>query len=101
MRNKTARDELKNLTEDTVSSVGFLTLTGQEKLFALDGQHRLAGIKKAVKDGLDNDPYDELSILFVGHKDTQRGLERTRRLFTTLNKWSQGDNLRSSFVHGR
>lgn len=86
VRSKTAQDELKNLTEDTVSSVGFLTLTGQEKLFALDGQHRLAGIKKAVKDGLDNDPHDELSIIFVGHKDTQRGLERTRRLFTILNK---------------
>ena len=86
VRSKTAQDELKNLTEDTVSSVGFLTLTGQEKLFALDGQHRLAGIKKAVKDGLDDDPYDELSIIFVGHKDTKRGLERTRRLFTTLNK---------------
>ena len=86
VRSKTAQDELKNLAEDTVSSVGFLTLTGQEKLFALDGQHRLAGIKKAVKDGLDNDPYDELSVIFVGHKDTKRGLERTRRLFTTLNK---------------
>ena len=86
VRSKAASDELKNLTEDTVSAVGFLTLTGQEKLFALDGQHRLAGIKKAVKDGLDNDPYDELSVIFVGHKDTKRGLERTRRLFTTLNK---------------
>ena len=86
VRSKTAPGELKNLTENTVSSVGFLTLTGQEKLFALDGQHRLAGIKKAVKDGLDNDPYDELSVIFVGHKDTKRGLERTRRLFTTLNK---------------
>lgn len=86
VRSKTAPDDLKNLTEDTVSAVGFLTLTGQEKLFALDGQHRLAGIKKAVKDGLDNDPYDELSVIFVGHKDTKKGLERTRRLFTTLNK---------------
>lgn len=86
VRNKTAQDELKNMTEDTVSSVGFLTLTGQEKLFALDGQHRLAGLKKAVKDGLDDDPYDEVSVIFVGHKDTEKGLERTRRLFTTLNK---------------
>ena len=86
MRNKTAQDELKNLTEDTVSSVGFLTLTGQEKLFALDGQHRLAGLKKAVKDGLEDDPYDEISVIFVGHRDTRKGLERTRRLFTTLNK---------------
>ena len=86
VRSKTATDELKSLDEETVASVGFLTLTGQEKLFALDGQHRLAGIKKAVKDGLDNDPYDELSVIFVGHKDTKKGLERTRRLFTTLNK---------------
>ena len=86
VRRKTALDELKNLTKDTISSVGFLTLTGQEKLFALDGQHRLAGIKKAVKEGLDSDPYDELSVIFVGHKGTERGIERTRRLFTTLNK---------------
>ena len=86
VRNKTAQGELKNLNEDTVSSVGFLTLTGQEKLFALDGQHCLAGLKKAVKDGLDDDPYDEVSVIFVGHKDTEKGLERTRRLFTTLNE---------------
>ena len=86
VRNKSNLAELKNLTEDTISSVGFLTLTGQEKLFALDGQHRLAGIKKAVKEGPYDDPYDELSVIFVGHKETKRGLERTRRLFTTLNK---------------
>lgn len=86
VRNKSGLDEMKKLPEDTISSVGFLTLTGKEKLFALDGQHRLAGIKKAVKEGLDNNPYDEVSIIFVGHKDTQKGLERTRRLFTTLNK---------------
>ena len=77
---------LKDLSDDTVASVGFLTLRGDEKLFALDGQHRLAGIKEAVKDGLDNDPYDEVSVIVVGHRDTRQGLERTRRLFTTLNK---------------
>jgi len=78
--------ELQDLSEETVSSVGFLTLRGDERLFALDGQHRLAGIKKAVKDGLNQDPYDEVSIIFVAHKETKKGLERTRRLFTTLNK---------------
>ncbi|HHJ14339.1 MAG TPA: DGQHR domain-containing protein [Gammaproteobacteria bacterium] len=79
-------EDLKNLTEETIASVGFLTFRGDEKLFALDGQHRLAGIKKAIKDGLDSDPYDEVSVIFVAHQDTKRGLERTRRLFTTLNK---------------
>ena len=77
---------LDKLNETTIASVGFLTLRGDEKLFALDGQHRLAGIKKAVKDGLDSDPYDEVSVILVAHRDTNKGLERTRRLFTTLNK---------------
>ena len=75
-----------DLSADTIASVGFLTLRGDEQLFALDGQHRLAGIKKAVKDGVDSDPYDEVSVIVVGHRDTKKGLERTRRLFTTLNK---------------
>ena len=79
-------EDLKNLTEETIASVGFLTFRGDEKLFALDGQHRLAGIKKAIKDGLDSDPYDEVSVIFVAHQESKRGLERTRRLFTTLNK---------------
>lgn len=86
VRSRTTRGELQNLDDDTIASVGFLTLTGQENLFALDGQHRLAGIKKAVKDGLGDDPFDDISVIFVGHKETRRGLERTRRLFTTLNK---------------
>ena len=78
--------ELQDLTEETIDSVGFLTLRGDEKLFALDGQHRLAGIKKATKDGLTQDPLDEVSVIFVAHKAGKKGLERTRRLFTTLNK---------------
>ena len=86
VRSKSGNTELKNLAEETVASVGFLTLTGNEKLFAVDGQHRLAGIKKAVREGVEDDPYDEVSVIFVEHKKTKQGLERTRRLFTTLNK---------------
>ena len=86
VRSKTRTDEVTKLSKDTIASVGFLTLRGDENLFALDGQHRLAGIKKAVKDGLESDPYDEVSVIFVAHRDTKKGLERTRRLFTTLNK---------------
>ena len=73
------------LSEETIESVGFLTLRGDEKLFALDGQHRLAGIKRAMRDGM-TDSYDEVSVIFLGHKNTAEGLEATRRLFTTLNK---------------
>ena len=86
IRSKKKRTDLNSLSDETIASVGFLTLQGNEKLFALDGQHRLAGIKKAVKDGVDDDPYDEVSVIFVAHKETKKGLERTRRLFTTLNQ---------------
>lgn len=86
VRSKADHEDLKELQEDTIASVGFLTLRGDENLFALDGQHRLAGIKKAVKEGLDDDPYDDVSVIFVEHEKSSHGLERTRRLFTTLNK---------------
>lgn len=86
VKNKDNTEALKNLSEDTVSCIGFLTLSGDEELFALDGQHRLAGIKEAIKSGLDDDLHDEFSIIFVAHKKGSKGLERSRRLFTTLNK---------------
>ncbi len=79
-------DDLATLSQQTVESVGFLTLRGDERIFALDGQHRLAGIKKAVKEGFGQDQPEEVSVIFVAHRDDARGLERTRRLFTTLNK---------------
>ena len=79
-------NELISLSEETLQSVGFLTLRGDEKLFAIDGQHRLAGIKKAVSDGMLERSYDEVSVIFVAHQDNSKGIERTRRLFTTLNK---------------
>lgn len=86
IQQKSKGHELNDLDVETVSSVGFLTLHGDERLFALDGQHRLAGIKKAIDKGLDQDPLDEVSVIFVAHSTTRVGLERTRRLFTTLNK---------------
>ena len=86
VRARRQRGRLKDLTQETVESVGFLALRGDEKLFALDGQHRLAGIKRSIKDGIEQDPYDEVSVIFVAHETTPQGLERTRRLFTTLNK---------------
>ena len=86
IRNKSEKNELKNISDEKVESLGFLTFRGDEKLFALDGQHRLAGIRKAIRDGLKQDPYDEVSIILVAHENSKEGLSRTRRLFTTLNK---------------
>ena len=86
IKTKSETSDLKNVSEEVLESVGFLTFRGDEELFALDGQHRLAGIKKAVADGLPEDHMDEVSVIFVAHKVSAQGLARTRRLFTTLNK---------------
>lgn len=77
--------KIEDISESYLNSFGFLKFTGKERLFAIDGQHRLSGIKKAIKDG-DQFENDEVSVLLVAHKSTPKGLQRTRRLFTTLNK---------------
>lgn len=77
----------EDIPDDVVDGIGILSLNGKEKLFTLDGQHRLIGIKEAVA----KDPRlgnEELSIIFIAHKTDSDGLERSRRLFTTLNKKS-------------
>ncbi|TMN24160.1 DNA sulfur modification protein DndB [Pseudoxanthomonas sp. X-1] len=70
---------------DATDNLGFLYLTGKESMFAVDGQHRLAGIKKILSDKQAIHE-DLVPVIVVGHKKTRAGLQRTRRLFTTLNK---------------
>ena len=86
VRNKESDLLLENLQPETVASVGFLTLRGDENLFALDGQHRLAGINAVVDSGYQPAMDDEVSLILVAHEESPAGLVRTRRLFTTLNK---------------
>ena len=85
VKSRYGAETIPELSEATIESVGFLTLRGDEKLFALDGQHRLAGVKRALHDRM-TDSEDEVSIILLGHRNTTDGLEATRRLFTTLNK---------------
>jgi len=81
----TPRVSLDELSQEARDSIGFLRLNGAERLFAIDGQHRLSGIKHAIASG--HALADELvPVIFVGHANTQVGMRRTRRLFTTLNK---------------
>jgi DNA sulfur modification protein DndB len=82
---RTKSFDIEAVSEDAVASLGFLSFTGEEDLFALDGQHRLAGIQLAIT----QNPAvgdDEASVIFVAHKKDTEGKRRTRRLFTTLNK---------------
>lgn len=77
-------DSSKVLDKD-LAKIGFLSLSGDERCFALDGQHRLIGIRKAIKE-CPECADDEISLLFVAHEESDAGKQRTRRLFTTLNK---------------
>ena len=72
-----------------LDSFGILELNGQERLFPLDGQHRLAGIREALEDPGVKDKYlgdDEIVVMLVAHEQTTQGRTRSRRLFTVLNK---------------
>ena len=68
--------------------MGLLFLNGNEKIFAIDGQHRVAGIKRALDNnsGLQD---EKVSVIFVAHRDTSEGIARTRRLFTSLNRYAK------------
>lgn len=72
-------------------ALGILILDGSEKLFAIDGQHRVLGIKKAIMDKPELGD-EEISAIFVAHTNDALGLERTRRLFTTLNRYAKPVN---------
>lgn len=75
----------EDFPEDVVAGIGILSLNGEEELFTLDGQHRLIGIREAVAENPQLGE-DKLSIIFIAHRTDLDGMERTRRLFTTLNK---------------
>ena len=69
-------------------ALGILRLNGEETLFAIDGQHRVQGIKKALEKNNEL-KREEVSVIFVSHSNDPVGLERTRRLFTTLNRYAK------------
>lgn len=83
------RDDISQEQYNQVEgALGFLEFSGEEKLFAIDGQHRVEGIKKALHTDSDKvSESDNISAIFVGHNcESEEGKERTRRLFTTVNK---------------
>lgn len=69
-------------------NMGFLQLNGEEKIFPVDGQHRVEGIKKAI---LENPELGEETIgaILIGHSKTPEGMEKTRRIFSTLNRYAK------------
>ena len=69
-------------------SMGFLHLNGEERIFPVDGQHRVEGIKSALNTNpeLEN---ETINVIFIGHHNTRDGKEKTRRIFSTLNRYAK------------
>lgn len=75
-----------DIGENTYQNVGLLEFSGQEKIFPVDGQHRVEGIKKALEENkeLGN---ESVCVMLIGHQNTDEGREKSRRIFSTLNRY--------------
>lgn len=68
--------------------MGLLEFPGNHKIFPVDGQHRVEGIKAALRE----DPKlanETITCIFIGHSNDSSGMQRTRRLFSTLNRYAK------------
>ena len=76
------------IEDESFYNLGFLSLSGEEKIFPVDGQHRVAGIKAALS--LNSELKGEkVPVIFIGHKKNDIGMQKTRRLFSTLNRYAK------------
>lgn len=74
-------------------NLGILELSGDEKIFPVDGQHRVEGIKKVVSESHKYDD-EQIPVIFIGHKTDDAGMQRSRRLFSTLNRYAKPVSMR-------
>lgn len=88
-----------DVPEHPEGAIGFLELSGDETLFAIDGRHRVKGIKEAVVRDRSLEEEEMCAIFVKGVPASERdqdpdGFERTRRLFSALNRYAKPVNER-------
>ena len=74
------------IDDESYYNVGLLELSGQEKIFPVDGQHRVEGIRAAVSENEELGK-ETISVMLIGHQNTPEGMEKSRRIFSTLNRY--------------
>lgn len=79
--------------EDEYFGIGVLELSGDEKIFPVDGQHRVEGIKQVVSESNEYNG-EKVPVIFIGHKKDSEGMQRSRRLFSTLNRYAKPVSMR-------
>lgn len=76
------------LEDEWYHNVGVLHFNGEEKIFPVDGQHRVEGIKAALREK-PNIANETISVILIGHNNTPEGMEKSRRIFSTLNRYAK------------
>lgn len=71
--------------ERDVTSIGFLEFNGKEQVFPVDGQHRVRGIQEALSENHELGD-EQVPVVFIAHSNTEKGIKRTRKLFSTINR---------------
>jgi len=79
--------------ENEFHNLGFLEYSGNELIFPIDGQHRVEGIKDAITENIELES-ESIPIILVAHYNNPEGMQRSRRLFTTLNRYAKAVSLR-------
>ena len=84
---------LESDTGEEFYDLGILELSGDEKIFPVDGQHRVEGIKEVIRN---SDAYntEQIPVIFISHKTSDDGMQRSRRLFSTLNRYAKPVSMR-------
>lgn len=74
--------------EEETYQMGVLEFPGTHKIFPVDGQHRVEGIKAALRERADLSS-QRIAAIFIGHKNDPDGMKKSRRLFSTLNRYAK------------
>lgn len=69
--------------------IGLLELSGDEKIFPVDGQHRVEGIKLVLSEDGRAFSDEQIPVIFIGHRNDDEGMKKARRMFSTLNRYAK------------
>ncbi len=76
------------LDDVSYPNVGILSFNGEEKIFPVDGQHRVEGIRSALRENALLGS-ETIGVILIGHSNTPVGMEKSRRIFSTLNRYAK------------
>ena len=76
------------INDEVFPNVGFLSFNGNEIIFPIDGQHRVEGIRAALKENMSLRE-KTIPVMLIGHEVSAQGMEKSRRIFSTLNRYAK------------